>query len=156
MVLHPLNQLLSLGIKWNWTTACDVVLTIVKKLVSNRLLVHYDSELPLRFATESPLMVWVWLFHIYFLIVQENRLLCILHPPTCWKILPSNGERGLVSSLWCKKSYINWYRHKFSIILDHNHLSTIFSLTKGIPSLAAVKMQLASFRLHLSHLLQAY
>ena len=53
-VLHPLNQLLRLDTKWNWTTACDQALTTVKKkLVSNRLLVHYDSQLPLSLATDS-------------------------------------------------------------------------------------------------------
>ena len=52
-VLYSLNQLLRLDTKWNWTTACDQALsTVKKKLVSNQLLVHYDSHLPLRLATD--------------------------------------------------------------------------------------------------------
>ena len=53
-VLHPLNQLLKSDVKWKWSTACDKSLFKVKqRLVSSRVLVHYDCELPLRLATDA-------------------------------------------------------------------------------------------------------
>ena len=52
--LHPLNQLLSPGTKWHWSTKCARALSQVKKKLSNsRLFVHYDSTLPLTLATDA-------------------------------------------------------------------------------------------------------
>ena len=45
--LHSLNQLLSPGTKWHWSTKCARALSQVKKLSNSRLLVHYDSTFPL-------------------------------------------------------------------------------------------------------------
>ena len=53
-ILHPLNQLLKTNAKWEWTPACSNAFAEVKhKLVSNRLLVHFDSDLPLQLATDA-------------------------------------------------------------------------------------------------------
>ena len=53
-VLHPLNQLLRQDVRWNWTPACNKSLSIVKKkLVDSTLLVDYDSQLPLRLASDA-------------------------------------------------------------------------------------------------------
>ena len=53
-VLHPLNQLFRQDVRWNWIPACNKSLSIVKKkLVDSTLLVHYDSQLPLRLASDA-------------------------------------------------------------------------------------------------------
>ena len=53
-ILHPLNQLLKTNAKWEWTPSCSNAFAEVKqKLVSNRLPVHFDSDLPLQLAIDA-------------------------------------------------------------------------------------------------------
>ena len=47
-LLHPLNNLLRKGQKWEWTTACAADFNEAKQaLVSSKVLVHYDPDLPI-------------------------------------------------------------------------------------------------------------
>ena len=66
-VLHPLNQLLQHNVQWRWTAACDEAFSTVKsKLVSSRVLVHYDPELPLCMASDaSPYGVGAVISHVF-------------------------------------------------------------------------------------------
>ncbi|KAL5505227.1 hypothetical protein EMCRGX_G006629, partial [Ephydatia muelleri] len=54
MMLYPLNCLLRLGAKWHWTKECEKAFDSAKlALMSAKLLVHYDPELPLRLAGDA-------------------------------------------------------------------------------------------------------
>ena len=53
-LLHPLNNLLRKGQKWEWTTACAAAFNEAKQaLVSSKVLVHYDPDLPIRVAADA-------------------------------------------------------------------------------------------------------
>ena len=151
-ILHPLNQLLRLDTIWNWTTACDQALTTVKKkLVSNRLLVHYDSQLPLSLATDaSAYGVGAVISHSFTdgsgkPIAFASRTLT-----SAEKNYPQIKKEALSLVLGVKKFHQYLYGRKFSLITDHKPLSTSLSPNKGIPSLAATRMQ------HWALLLSAY
>ena len=50
-VLHPLNRLLRQDVSWEWDELCEDSFKLAKQsLASSRVLVHYDSTLPLKLA----------------------------------------------------------------------------------------------------------
>ena len=52
--LTPLNHLLRKHASWEWTTQCEEAMLIAKeKLVSAYVLVHCDSQLPLKLCTDA-------------------------------------------------------------------------------------------------------
>ena len=53
----------------------------------------------------------------------------------------SIGERGLLIGVWCKKFHQYLYGHKFTLITDHKPLLAILGPKKGIPPLAAARLQ---------------
>ena len=53
-MLYPLNCLLKLGAKWHWTKECEKAFDSAKlALMSEKLLVHYDPDLPLQLAGDA-------------------------------------------------------------------------------------------------------
>ena len=140
-VLHPFNQLLRLDTKWNWTTAHDQALTTVKKkLVSNRLLVHYDSQLPLSLATDSCAYgVGTVISHSFP--DGSEKPIAFASRTLTEKNYPQIEKEALSLVFGVKKSHQYLYGRKFSLITDHKPLSTILSPNKDIPSLAAARMQ---------------
>uniref|UniRef100_A0AAV2MR29 ribonuclease H n=1 Tax=Knipowitschia caucasica TaxID=637954 RepID=A0AAV2MR29_KNICA len=64
-ILQPLNALLHKGKKWQWTTGCEAAFRRVKELmVSQKVLTHYNPELPPRLACDaSPYGVGAVLSH---------------------------------------------------------------------------------------------
>lgn len=65
-VLGPLNELLQNNKKWVWTTKCDDSFAKVKELIiSEQVLCHYNSALPVRLATDaSPYGIGAVLSHV--------------------------------------------------------------------------------------------
>ena len=53
-ILHPLNTLLKLGVKWEWTQECDRAFNLAKKqLLSSQVLAHFNPELSICLATDA-------------------------------------------------------------------------------------------------------
>ena len=53
-LIHPLNNLLRMCQKWEWTTACAAAFKKAKQaLVSSKILVHFDPDLPIRVAADA-------------------------------------------------------------------------------------------------------
>ena len=51
---HPLNKLVEHQAKWRWTQECeDAFQELKQQLASSTVLVHYDSQKPLRLATDA-------------------------------------------------------------------------------------------------------
>ena len=64
---HPLNNLLSHRTTWNWNQEC--IPTAIQKLASTEVLVHYDTNLPLKLACNV-----VQLSHTSYLVVKNDPL----------------------------------------------------------------------------------
>ena len=53
-VIHPLNQLLSHKVEWEWTVQCQEAFIRAKELLaSSEVLAHYDLKLPITLATDA-------------------------------------------------------------------------------------------------------
>ena len=66
-IVQPLNQLLCQCVQWEWLTECQKAFeTLKKKLASSEVLVHYNSELPLKLDCDpSDYRVGALLSHIF-------------------------------------------------------------------------------------------
>ena len=142
-VLQPLNNLLSSKVKWKWTTECEDSFQKAKDLiVSNRVLTHYDLNLPITLACDASSFGIGAVISHHFPNGEEK--------PTAFASKTLNSSQQNYSQLekealsiifGVKKFYQYLYGRKFSLITDHHPLTTIFGPKNAIPSMAAARLQ---------------
>ncbi|XP_060800357.1 uncharacterized protein K02A2.6-like [Amyelois transitella] len=147
-ILQPLYTLLKTGTKWVWSDACSDAFNKIKmKLMSDPVLAHYDSALPLVLAVDSSA------YGLGAVLSQRHpdgeRLVC------CASRTLSQGERGysqidkealaIVYGVTRHHQYL--FGRKFTLRSDHKALSYIFGPKKGIPQTAASRLQRYAVRL---------
>ena len=71
----------------------------------------------------------------------KTYCLCIMDPDSKWTELHPNRERSSGSSFGVKKFHQYLYGWKFTLVTDHKPLMAILGPNKGIPSLAAARLQ---------------
>ena len=140
---HPLNNLLRHSTPWNWSQECETAFQQLKqKLASADVLVHYDPNLPLRLACDaSAYGVGAVISHVFPSgdeqpIAYASRTLT----PSEKNYAQIEKEAlGLVFGV--KKFHQFLYGRKFTLVTDHKPLTTVLNPRKGLPTLAAVRMQ---------------
>ena len=129
-VTEPFNQLLHKDKKWQWSPDCKTAFAKLQTaLSSSPVLVHYDPNSPLRLACDaSAYGVGAIISHV----------------------TPDESEKPIAfASRTLTKAEHNYsqlekealYGRKFTLVTDHKPLVTIFNPKKGIPSLAAARLQ---------------
>ena len=142
-ILHPMNALLQADRKWEWSQECKEAFQLAKdKLTSAEVLTHYNPALPINLAADaSAYGVGAVISHVFpdgseRPIAFASRTL-------------STSERNYAQlekealSLVCgvKKFHQYLYGRRFTLITDHKPLTAILGPKKGIPSLAAARLQ---------------
>ena len=142
-VLHPLNQLLRQDVRWNWTPACNKSLCIVKKkLVDSTLLVHYDSQLPLRLASDaSAYGIGAVISHVFPNGTEQPIAFASRTLTPAEKNYPQIEKEALSLVFGVQKFHQYLYARKFVLVTDHKPLCAILGPKKGIPTLAAARLQ---------------
>ena len=142
-VLHPLNQLLRQDVRWNWTPACNKSLSIVKKkLVDSTLLVHYDSQLPLRLASDaSAYGIGAVISHVFPNGTEQPIAFASRTLTPAEKNYPQIEKEALSLVFGVQKFHQYLYARKFVLVTDHKPLCAILGPKKGIPTLAAARLQ---------------
>ena len=138
-----LYDLLQKNSKWKWTTEHTKAIEVVKaSLTSTDTLTHYDPSLPLSLACDaSPAGIGAVIFHTLpggkekpvayasrKLIVAEQNYAQI-----------QKEALGIVFGVQKFRQYL--MGRKFQLITDHKPLVTIFHPNKGIPEMAASRLQ---------------
>ena len=110
--------------KWKWSTACDKSLFKVKqRLVSSRVLVHYDCELPLRLATDaSDYGVGAVISHVFPNGEEKPIAFASRTLTQAEKNYPQIEKEALSIVYGVKKFHQYLYARKFSLITDHKPL----------------------------------
>ena len=142
-LLHPLNRLLSQGVKWQWSVECDKVLENVKQeLVSPRVLVHYNSELPVTLATDaSPYGIGAVISHVHS-DGSEQPIAFASRTLTSSERNYAQVEKEALSVIFGVKKFHQYlFGRNVLLVTDHKPLSVIFGLKKAIPPLAAARIQ---------------
>ncbi|XP_016343694.1 uncharacterized protein LOC107689988 [Sinocyclocheilus anshuiensis] len=151
-VLTPLNALLCKGKQWLWSQECEVAFDKAKNLLlSQSVLTHYNPQLPIRLACDtSPYGVGAVISHI-LPDGQEKPIAFASRTLSKAEQSYAQIEREALGIIFgVRKFYQYLYRQKFTLFTDHRPLTTIFSPTKAIPSMAAARLQ------HWALLLAAY
>uniref|UniRef100_A0A3B3C7M6 Gypsy retrotransposon integrase-like protein 1 n=1 Tax=Oryzias melastigma TaxID=30732 RepID=A0A3B3C7M6_ORYME len=141
--LKPLHELLNKTTPWKWTENCEKAFNQVKlDLTKSEALVHFDSKLPLQLACDaSPYGLGAVVSHI--LPSGEERPIAFASR-TLSKSESNYAqiEREALSIVFGVKKFHQYlFGRKFILLTDHKPLTTIFGPHKGIPSLAASRMQ---------------
>ena len=142
-IAHPLNNLLKHSTSWKWTPACQHAFQQLKqKLASTDVLVHYDTNLPLKLACDaSAYGVGAVISHVFpngdeRPIAYASRTLT-----TSEKNYAQIEKEALSLVFGVKKFHQFLYGRKFILVTDHKPLTTVLNPKKGLPTLAAARMQ---------------
>ena len=141
--LHPLNALLSARQKWNWSKECTRAFEDVKEqIVSAGVLTHYNPKLPITLAADaSAYGVGAVISHV-LPDGSEHPIAFASRTLTTSERNYAQIEKEALSLIFgIKKFHRFLYGRKFLLITDHKPLVAILGPKKGIPSLAAARLQ---------------
>ena len=141
-LIHPLNSLLHHDCQWKWSDECEAVFKEAKeKLLSSKVLVHYDPKLPIKVAADaSAYGVGAVLSHVVD--GTERPIAFASRTLTSSERNYAQVEKEALALIFAvKKFHIYLYGHEFTLITDHKPLTTILGPKKGIPPLAAARLQ---------------
>ena len=142
-VLQPLNELLQKGVQWVWPKNCDKAFRESKRLVAeSELLVHYDTQKPLTLACDaSSYGVGAVISHI----MDDGSERPIAFASRTLNASEKNysqlEKEALSINFGVKRFHKYLYAKKFKLITDHKALTTILGPKKGVPTLAAARLQ---------------
>ena len=141
--LHSLNQLLQAHKKWKWSRDCAEAFRDVKKLITSAcVLTHYNPELPITLAADASAYGVGAVISYVFPDGSEHPLAFASRTLTPSERDYTQLEKEALSLIFgVKKFHRLLYGRKFILITDHRPLVTILGPKKGIPSLAAARLQ---------------
>lgn len=141
--LTPLYDLIGKGKEFRWTRECENAFNYAKQeLVSDRILVHYDPNKPVRLACDSSEYgIGAVLLHV--MEDGSERPICYIS-----RVL-TKAERGysmiMKEALAVYWSVLKLYQYlagrKFQIVSDHKPLQALFGEHKSLPKMAAGRIQ---------------
>ena len=142
-LIHPLNKLLCRDVTWKWSKTCQEAFKSAKeKIISPSVLVHYDPIRQMRLAADaSAYGIGAVISHV----MDDGSERPIAFASRT--LLPSERnysqiEKEALSIIFgvCKfHTYL--YGRKFTLITDHKPLTSIFGPKKGVPPIAAARLQ---------------
>ena len=142
-LLHPLNKLLCKDTPWKWSQECtDTFSQAKEKIVSPNVLVHYDPSLPIRLAGDaSAYGIGAVISHV----MKDGKERPIAFASRT--LLPSEQnyaqlEKEALSLIFgVSKFHTYLYGRHFTLVTDHKPLTVILGPKKGIPPMAAARLQ---------------
>jgi hypothetical protein len=140
--LAPLNNLLRQNTPWKWSLQCDQAVEFVKHQLSHdRVLVHYDPKMEIVLACDaSPYGVGAVLSHIVN--GEERPIAYASRTLTTSEKGYAQIEKEALGIIFGVQKFNKYlYGRRFKLITDHKPLTAIFGPKKGIPTLAALRMQ---------------
>ena len=147
--LNPLNNLLKKQQQWKWTSECESAFNWAKQaLTSAKVLVHYNPDLPIRVAADaSAYGIGAVLSHVQ----QDGSERPVAYASRTLSSSEKNYsqiEKEALALIFAVKKFHQYiYGRHFTLVTDHKPLLTILGPKKGIPPLAAARMQRWSFLL---------
>ena len=152
-ILAPLNDLLRKDAKWKWDEKCQKSFELAKQtLTSSDVLMHYNPDLPIRMAGDASA------YGIGAVIVHvlpdgtERPVAFASRTLTSSEKNYAQVEKEALSLIFGVKRFHSYlYGRSFTIVTDHKPLTAILGPKKGIPPLAAARLQRWSWILSAYH-----
>ena len=142
-LLHPLHLLLRDSQRWNWTIDCEKAFQSAKeKLAQAPVLAHYDPDLPLVLSADaSAYGVGAVIAH-RLPDGSEQPIAYASRTLTNSEVNYAQIEKEALSLIFGVKKFHHYlYGRHFVLITDHKPLLSILGPKRGIPPLAAARMQ---------------
>ena len=142
-VLAPLNRLLCKDAEWRWSQECQRSFDLAKEtLVSSEVLMHYTPTLPIKMAGDaSAYGIGAVIAHV-LPDGSERPVAFASRTLTSSEKNYAQVEKEALSLIFGVKHFHAYlYGRKFTIVTDHRPLTTILGPKKGIPPLAAARLQ---------------
>ena len=148
-LLHPLNELLCQGTSWTWTKECREAFESAKqKIVAPNVLVHYDSTLPITLAADASAYGLGAVISHTMSDGSERPIAFASRTLLSSEKNYSQVEKEALSLIFgVSKFHTYLYGRKFTLITDHKPLVTILGPKKGVPPIAAARLQRWSVKL---------
>ena len=142
-LVHPLNQLLHTDAKWTWSEACETAFTAAKQTItSSNVLAHYDPHLPLTLAADAPAYGIGAVISHTFPDGSERPIAFASRTLTNSEKNYAQIEKEALSLIFGIKKFNTYlYGRKFTLVTDHKPLTSILGPKKGVPTLAAARLQ---------------
>ena len=142
-LLHPLNALLRADRKWKWSPECDKAFQFAKdQLTSAKVLTHYNLTLPIvTTADASAYGVGAVISHVFPERSERPIAFTSCTMTTSEKNYAQLEKEALALVFGVRKFHQYLYGRPFIPITDHQLLTTILGPKKGIPFLAAARLQ---------------
>ncbi len=142
-IIRLLNSLLKKEVQWRWTKECEESFKKAKEqLVSSQVLVHYDPKLPIVLAGDA------WAYGIGAAIShttpdgQEHPIAYASRTLSKAEQNYSQVEKEALSLMFgIRKLHCYLYGRHYTLETDHKPLMTIFGPKKGVPAMAAARLQ---------------
>ena len=131
----PLNKLLEQNRKCVWSEESQAAFAKVKELITSDLvLTHYDPKLPVKLACDaSPVGIGAVLSHV----MEDNAERPIAYASRTLSKTERNYsqiDKEALTLIWgVKKFYQYLFGRHFTLVTDHQPLTSIFNPRKGIP-----------------------
>ena len=142
-LVSPLNQLLSKDTPWCWSPECkDSFQALKDTLASSSVLAHYSPKLEVQLAVDaSPVGLGAVISHITEdgterPIAYASRSLT--KPGRNYSVIEKEAL-AIISGIRKFQQYL--YGRKFTLLTDHQPLTLLFGPKRGIPPIAASRLQ---------------
>ena len=142
-IVHPLNRLLRDDVTWKWDSKCAQAFTQAKlALTSSKVLVHYDPSLPITLAGDASAYGIGAVISHTLPDGSEHPIAFASHTLSPSEQNYAQLEKEALSLIFGVKKFHQYlYGRQFMLVTDHKPLMTILGPKKGIPSLAAARLQ---------------
>ena len=142
-IRQPLNRLLGKGLEWSWESSCQRAFTRLKtKLTTADILVHYDLQKPVVLATDaSSWGLGAVLSQVYPDGEKRPIAFASRSLSTAEKNYSQIEKEALSVIFGIQKFHEYLYGWRFTLITDHQPLTTILGPKTGIPVLTASRLQ---------------
>lgn len=142
-VLHPMYKLLKKETKFEWNEECDKAFQLVKDVIaSDKVLTHFNPNLPIKLTCDGSLN---GIGAAYFHIMPDNSEKPIAFASKTLNKAESNYstiDREALAIYFGVKKFAHYLiGRKFLPQTDHKPLISIFGDKKGIPIMAASRLQ---------------
>lgn len=142
-LLQPINNLLCNNVKFDWNGKCEESFKAVKKrMQENTVLCHFDPKLPIVLATDaSAYAVGAVLSHIMPDGTERPIQFASQSLSKTQRKYSQIDKEAYGIIFGVKKFFQFLYGRRFTLQTDHQPLIQIFSPSKSIPSLSAMRMR---------------
>lgn len=142
-LLYPLHQLLNKGAKWAWEEKCELAFKESKALLTkNNVLMPFDPNLEIIVTADSSNYAVGAILAQILPDGTERPVAFGSRTLTKTEVKFAQVEKESLALVYAVKKFHNFlYGRKFKLVTDHRALTFLFGPTKGIPTLAAARIQ---------------